>query len=120
MFLRKLTVIAVPLLMVLALNLLAGAVSELGFFSWVIGGVLLGAALALVLPLSGAVRRRERFGGLLWIPAVTIALVVFCQYMQVATGNMFLSFLATRNSMVIMIESAFVGFLVTTCVRTIE
>ena len=46
----------------------------LGFFSNVIQGALVGAALALLLPLSGAGKRKEPFGNLLWLPALLLVL----------------------------------------------
>ena len=56
MFLRKLTVIVVPLALGWALCVLFPLLSGLGFWSNVLKGLLLGAGLALLLPLSGAGR----------------------------------------------------------------
>ncbi len=120
MFLRKLTVMVVPLLLCLGVCLLSSALSTMGFFLWVIGGCLLGIALALLLPLSGASRMREPFGNLLWVPAVILLLIVAYQYLH-SMGRLtlpLLSALATSHGSVIMTECAFIGFMFTTVIRT--
>ena len=65
MFLRKLLVIVVPLVLcglcVFFLPLLGG----FGLWSDLLQGLILGALLALLLPLSGASRRKEPFATLL-------------------------------------------------------
>ena len=76
MFTRKLVVVIVPLLLVTLLCQVFPLFDSLGFFSNVIQGALVGAALALLLPLSGAGKRKEPFGNLLWLPALLLALVV--------------------------------------------
>ena len=87
MFLRKLTVIFVPLLLLLAICLALPVIGglELFFFGPVAKGLLIGIVLALLLPLSGASRAREPFAGMLWIPAfLTLALLIW-QYLA-STG----------------------------------
>ena len=75
MFLRKLTVILVPLGMLLLLCLLLPLFSSLGsFFASLILGIGLGVLLALLLPLAGATRLREPFAWLLIFPALLILL----------------------------------------------
>ena len=71
MFLRKLMVIFVPLLLAGLLCVAFPLLLELklGFWTNVTMGFLLGLGLALLLPLSGASRRREPFAGLLWVPS---------------------------------------------------
>ena len=68
MFLRKLLVIVVPLVLcglcVFFLPLLGG----FGLWSDLLQGLILGALLALLLPLSGASRRKEPFATLLVVP----------------------------------------------------
>ena len=80
MFLRKLTVILVPLALLVLLCVL---MSVLFSFSWYFGGLfiglLLGVSLALLLPLAGATRIREPFAWLLFIPAVAVLLVLLYQ-----------------------------------------
>ncbi len=120
MFLRKLTVILVPLFLCLGVCLAVASMNSLGFFLWVIAGCLLGIALALLLPLSGASRMREPFGNLLWVPALVLGLIVVYQYLHSA-GQMqlpLLRALATSHGSVIMTECAFVGFMLTTVIRT--
>ena len=89
MFLRKLTVILVPLAMLVLLCVL---MSVLFSFSWFFGGLLigllLGASLGLLLPLAGATRLREPFAWLLFIPAAVILLVLLYQYLaSVGVGH---------------------------------
>ena len=90
------------------------------YTSNVIQGALVGAALALLLPLSGAGKRKEPFGNLLWLPALLLALVVGYQYGAASLGWQapLLSLLTTRNGQVIWIECAFIGYMTITCLRT--
>lgn len=120
MFTRKLVVIIVPLLLVALLCQVFPLFDSLGFFSNVIQGALVGAALALLLPLSGAGKRKEPFGNLLWLPALLLALVVGYQYGAASLGWQapLLSLLTTRNGQVIWIECAFIGYMIITCLRT--
>ena len=120
MFTRKLTVLVVPLLMALVVCLIFPLLDGMQFFSNVLKGLLLGLALALVLPLSGAGKRKEPFGSLLWVPAVLLALVVAYQYLDASAvvSAPILSLFATRNGQVVLVECVFVGFLTTTCIRT--
>lgn len=120
MFTRKLVVIVVPLLLVAVLCQIFPLFDHLGFFSNVIRGALVGVALALLLPLSGAGKRKEPFGNLLWAPALLLALVVGYQYGAASLGwhMPLLSLLTTRNGQVIWIECAFIGYMTVTCLRT--
>ena len=120
MFLRKLTVMVAPLLLALALCLLFPVMGGLGFWSNVLKGLLLGVGLALLLPVSGAGRRREPFAGLLWVPAVALALVVTYQYLE-SIGMVswpVLSMLTTRDGQVVLVECAFAGYMTAQCIRT--
>ena len=119
MFLRKLLVMAVPLLLCL-LVCLAVPLSGDAFFSRVIIGAVLGAALAQLLPLSGAVKRREPFGVLLWVPTALLLLVVVLQYLQMngRADVPVLALLAPGQPNVVLVECAFVGFMLVTCIRT--
>ena len=113
MFLRKLTVIVVPLL------LAAGVCALLPLLGGLLGTVL-GAALALLLPVSGAGRKKEPFAGLLWLPALLLALTVTYQY--VSSMGMWsvplLSMLETTQTNVILIECTFIAYMAVTCIRT--
>ena len=103
MFLRKLTVIVLPLLLLLALIFL----------------LILGISLAMLLPLSGASRHRAPFAGLLWIPTLLIAGVIVYQYLETqGTRVDVLHILATKDSSVIFLESLFMGYMGVTCLRT--
>lgn len=120
MFLRKLTVMVVPLMLCWVLCLLFPLLNGLGFWSNVLKGVALGMLMAMLLPLSGASRRKEAFAGLLWIPAALLALTVGYQYLS--STNMLnipvLNVLSTTNGQVVLIESTFVGYMGTQCLRT--
>ena len=120
MFTRKLVVILVPLLLAAALCWLFPLLGTLGFFSNVLRGLLLGGFLALLLPLSGAGKRKEPFGHLLWVPALLLALTVAYQYGTVTFGWQLplLSLLATQNGTVVLVECSFIGYMTVTCLRT--
>lgn len=120
MFLRKLTVMVAPLLLALLMCLLLPVMNGLGFWSNVLKGLLLGVTLALLLPLSGAGKRREPFAGLLWIPALLLAAVVVYQYLSsMGTLNLpVLDMLATRDGQIVLVECTFVGYMATQCIRT--
>ena len=120
MFTRKLVVILVPLLLAAALCWLFPLLGTLGFFSNVLRGLLLGGFLALLLPLSGAGKRKELFGHLLWVPALLLALTVAYQYGAVIFGWQLplLSLLATQNGTVVLVECSFIGYMTVTCLRT--
>ena len=120
MFLRKLTVLVVPLLLAAALCLLFPVMDGLGFWSNVLKGLLLGVGLALLLPVSGAGRKREPFAGLLWVPAVLLALTVAYQYLESLSAVSWpvLSMLTTRDGQVVLVECAFAGYMTLQCIRT--
>ena len=122
MFLRKLTVIIVPLLLTWGVCALLPLLGGLGFFSWALLGIVQGTALALLLPVSGAARKKEPFAGLLWIPALLLALTVVYQYLS-STGVLTLPLLAlleTTQTNVILIECTFCAYMTTTCIRTVR
>jgi hypothetical protein len=122
-FLRKMLVVVLPLLMCLLLSVLfpflGKTFPDLNFFEYVIEGLLLGAALALLIPLMGG-RKREPFAGLFWVAAVLLFLTVTYQYLY-QTGAMrveALSFLAAAGPQVVLVECTFLGFLVTAAIRS--
>ncbi len=120
MFLRKLTVIAVPLGLLILICLLIPLFSSLdAFFSSLLLGLALGTALALLLPLAGATRLREPFAHLLWIPAVVILLVLLYQYLAVmGTDVPLLRLLKTNDTRLITAEGAFAAYMIAFSVRT--
>lgn len=122
MFLRKLTVILVPLGMLLVLCLLIPLFSSMdAYFGSLFLGIVLGVLLALLLPLAGATRLREPFAWMLIIPAVLILLILLYQFLvwQNIGGNIpVLRLLATRNTRIITAESAFAAYMLTFSIRT--
>ena len=109
MFLRKLLVIVVPLVLcglcVFFLPLLGG----FGLWSDLLQGLILGALLALLLPLSGASRRKEPFATLLVVPMLALqlmrALGVALPFQPVSGCTM-------------MIECTFLSFMTVQAIRT--
>lgn len=119
MFLRKLTVIAVPLGMLILLCLVMPLFASVSFFGNVLLGCLVGIALALLLPLAGATRMREPFAHLLWIPAVVILAVLFWQYLALTGVRApLLDPLASADPRVFLVEGAFMAYMITFSVRT--
>ena len=120
MFLRKLTVITLPLGMLLLICLLMPLFSMLGaFFGSLILGAVLGVALSLLLPLAGATRMREPFAHLLWIPAVLLLCILIYQYLaSLGTDIPLLRLLSTLDSRIITVESAFMSYMITFSLRT--
>jgi hypothetical protein len=126
MFLRKLTVLLVPLGMLLLLCLLLPLFSSLGsFFASLVLGLFLGILLALLLPLSGATRLREPFAWLLFIPAAVILLVLLYQYLaSVGVGHTVpvLRLLIVpsdyHGSLYVTVESAFAAYMLAFSIRT--
>lgn len=120
MFTRKLVVVLVPLIMAAVLCRIFPLFDNLGFFSNVARGLLLGGELALLLPLSGAGKRKEPFGYLLWVPALLLAATVTYQYGAASLGWRvpMLALLATHNGQTVLIECAFMGYMAITCLRT--
>ncbi len=120
MFLRKLVVIVLPLGLLLLLALLLPLLSSLSvFFGSLLLGAALGVALGLLLPLAGATRLREPFAHLLWIPAALVLLVLLYQYLaSLGVSWPLLRLLATLDSRLITVESAFAAYMITFSVRT--
>ena len=120
MFLRKLTVMILPLLLVLAVCMLLPLFSGLGYWSNVIKGAAMGVVLALLLPLSGAGRKREPFAGLMWIPSLLLWAVVIYQYLEsMGMASLpVLDMLATRDGQVVLVECTFAGYMLAHCIRT--
>ena len=123
MFLRKLTVLLVPLGMLLFLCLLIQYLfsSMDPFFGPLLLGAVLGVMLSLLLPLAGATRLREPFAWLLWIPAAVILLILLYQFLasqQIGRDLPVLRLLVTSNARIIIAESAFVSYMLTFSIRT--
>ena len=120
MFTRKLIVILLPLGMLILIGLLLPLLSTLGvFFGSLLLGAVLGVALGLLLPLAGATRLREPFAHLLCIPAAVTLLVLIYQYLaSLGVSWPLLRLLATLDSRLITVESAFAAYMITFSVRT--
>ena len=122
MFLRKLTVIALPLLMLLGICLVVPLISGLSlFFGSLLLGCLLGIALSLLLPLAGATRLSEPFAWLLWIPAAVVLLVLLYQFLalnQTGRDIPLLRLLVTSDARILTAESAFAAYMLTFSLRT--
>ena len=119
MFLRKLCVIVLPLVMAALLCLLLPLMEGIPFWTEAFQGLTLGVALALVLPLCGAIKKREPFSGLLWAPLTTLIIVVLSQYLAVLGISVpVLDMLKTGDGNVILVECAFIGFLAVQMIRT--
>ena len=126
MFLRKLTVIMVPLCMLVLLCLLMPVLFSLNwYFGSLFIGLLLGTLLSLLLPLAGATRLREPFAWLLWIPAAVILLTLLYQYLAsvgVGTSLPVLRLLvvtpASSGSWIVSVEAAFAAYMLAFSIRT--
>ena len=131
MFLRKLTVILLPLAM---LFLLCLAMSLLFNLSWFFGslliGTLLGILLALLLPLAGATRLREPFAWLLFIPAVILLLILLYQFLARGDTGIGKTIPVLRlfdvstmpstgtSGLIVAVESTFAAYMLTFSIRT--
>ena len=122
MFLRKLTVIAVPLGMLLLLCLITPLLSRMHpFFGSLLFGAVLGVLLALLLPLAGATRLREPFAWLMFVPSAVILLILLYQFLaanQVGHTLPVLRLLVANDPRVIMAEGAFAAYMLTFSIRT--
>ena len=119
MFLRKLCVMVLPLVMAALLCLVLPMMEGMPFWTDALVGLLLGVCLALLLPLSGASKRREPFAVLLWVPAVILLVVVIVQYLETRGISVpVLGMLRTTQGPVVMVECAFIGYMLTAFIRT--
>ena len=126
MFLRKLTVLLVPLGMLLVLCLLAPLIYSMPpYFGSLLQGALLGVLLALLLPLAGATKMREPFAWLLWVPAAVILLILLYQYLASVSPSLQIPVLrllavqpGSSGSWIVAIESAFAAYLLAFSIRT--
>ena len=122
MFLRKLTVLLVPLGLMLLLCLLIPLFGSMdAFFGPLLLGAMLGVMLALLLPLAGATRMREPFAWLLWIPAAVILLILLYQFLTtqlIGRDVPVLRLLMTGDTRIITAESAFAAYMLAFSVRT--
>ncbi len=112
MFLRKLTVLVVPILLILVTAWAMRLMADWGFWGNAAKGALLGLSLALLLPLSGARRQKNRCARLLWIPTAALALIIAYQYLaSIGQSIPALRFLETQSPQTVLTESAFALFM---------
>ena len=117
MLLRKLTAALLPLLLCVvfcaALRLLDGWLGAGGFWVFALKGVLLGGLLALVLPIAGVSAHTNGLTPWLFTGAGILLAVLLYQYMETigTLHSAFLSSLLTVNGQVVLVESAFMGYL---------
>ena len=120
MFLRKLTVMVLPLLLLTGLCFLLPCMDQLplGAFNEAVKGLTLGICLALLVPLSGISGRTESFAPLLLIPSVLILGVLVYQYLETRGVQVeVLHLVATQEPLVLFLEGVFAGYMPLTCLR---
>ena len=125
MFLRKLTVILLPLAMLAVLCVLMPPLFSLSWY-WggLLIGLLLGISLGLLLPLAGATRLREPFAWLLVFPAALILLVLLYQYLaSIDIGAdvpvlRLLKLSEGKGAWYVALEGAFAAYMLTFSIRT--
>lgn len=117
MLLRKLIVAVCPLaicgLVCSLFRWLDGAMGSTAYGSFVLKGVLLGAALALTLPIAGVKAYTNGLCGWLLLGAGLMAAVLLYQYLE-TTGVVNVPVLGTLmavNGQVVLVESAATGYL---------
>lgn len=117
MLLRKLVAALGPLLVCtvvcMAFRWLDGLLGAGAFWSFALKGALLGAALALVLPLSGVKARTTGLTGWLLLGAGIVLACVVCQFLQ-STGAVrwpVLAALLPFNGQVVLVEGAAMGYM---------
>ena len=118
MLLRRLVAALGPLLLCAlvcaAFRWLDGLMGSNGFFAFLIKGVLLGAALALTLPLAGVRARTNGLTGWLLLGAGLLAAVLGYQYLE-TEGLVHVPLLwGAVNGQVVLTEGATLGYLCTT------
>lgn len=120
MLLRKLVAALCPLLLCIlvcaGLRVLDGWLGSTSFFAFLLEGVLLGAALALMLPLAGIRARTNGLTGWLLLGAGLLLLVLIYQYLE-ATGVIHVPLLRSMmmmNGQVVFVEGATMSYLILT------
>jgi len=118
MLLRKLIVAVCPLaicgLVCGLFRWLDGMMGSTAYGAFVIKGALLGAALALTLPIAGVKAYTNGLSGWLLLGAGLMAAVLLYQYLETtgAVSIPVLGTLLTVNGQVVLVEGAAMGYLV--------
>ncbi|MBE5802172.1 MAG: hypothetical protein E7319_07775 [Clostridiales bacterium] len=119
MLLRKLVAALCPLLYCALLSIVFRWLDGLGglnsFWAFAIKGLLLGAAVSLVLPAAGVKSRMNGLQPWLYIGAGLLMVVVFLQFLA-STGALHLTVLELIgvNGQVVLVESTMAGFMLVT------
>ena len=117
MFLRKLTAALCPVALCAAVctvfRWLDGWMGSNSFWAFAIKGIVLGAALALTLPVSGVHAHTTGLTGWLFAGAAVLVLVLVYQYLESigAAQVPLLHELLTFNGQVVLVEGAATGYL---------
>ena len=120
MLLRKLVAALCPLLLCLLtcgiFQWLDGLIPAGDFFSFLLKGLLLGACVALLLPVAGISSKTNGLAGWLFAAAGILLLVVLYQYLETIRFIHWpvLRALLSINGQVIWVECTIVGFLLVT------
>ncbi len=117
MFLRKLTVIVLPLLALWGLTALSGALGGLGSWGEAGLGILSGLGLALLPMLAGEGRGRLPFGRLLFIPAGLLLILMIMQILTHEGGVILPLSLQARDFRTLLMEGIACGALTGGAVR---
>ncbi len=116
MLMRKLLVVLGPLLLCLLCSVLFrwldGLQAAGSFFVFVLKGLALGVAIALVLPVAGIRTHNNGLTGLLYIAAGLLALALLYQYLETVGAVHWLALRAifSLNGQVVLIQSAMLSF----------
>lgn len=117
MLLRKLMAAICPLALCAVVctlfRWLDGALGSSHFWAFALKGALLGAALALILPIAGVRARTNGLAGWLLAGAALLAAALLYQYLE-STGAMhvpLLKALLSFNGQVVLVEGAAAGYL---------
>ena len=117
MLLRRLMAALGPLLVCIglcaALRLLDGALGAGQFLTFALKGLLLGAALALTLPLAGVKARTTGLTPWLFAGAGLLLAALIYQYLETRglVHSAFLASVMSINGQVVLAEGAFAGYL---------
>lgn len=120
MLLRKLVAALCPLLLCLVLCLLYrwldGVLAAGLFGSFLLKGLLLGVALALIIPLAGLRCHAKGLQPWLYVGAALLGVTLGYQYLETigAVHSQLLLSLFTLNGQVILVEGAAAGFMTVT------
>lgn len=120
MLLRKLVVVLVPLLLVMVtvtlFRWLNGWMEAGSFFLFILEGLLLGACIALLLPVAGISGRTNGLARWLFAAAGALVLLVLYQYLETVHVVQWpvIRALFSINGQALLVEGAVLGFVLIT------